>query len=84
MHYGCGMGNLSVMAVRSRNLILAGDANSATVSHLRQRTQAENLPLQFRQVKARHTILEGCHHTVLATGLFMFKDFELAYWQVER
>lgn len=37
LDYVCGMVNLSVMAARRGHLVLAVDANSAGIDHLRQR-----------------------------------------------
>ena len=84
LDYGCGMGNLSVMAARQGHSVLAVDASPAAIGHLRQRAQAENLPLQCRLAQAQDTIFEGCYDTVLAIGLFMFMDCQLAHEQVEK
>ena len=84
LDYGCGMGNLSVMAVRQGHSVLAMDASPAAIGHWRQRAQVENPPLQCLLAQAQDTIFEGCYDTVLAIGLFMFMDCQLAYQQVEK
>ena len=84
LDYGCGMGNLSVMAARQGYPVLAVDASPTAIDHLRQRAQAENLPLQCLLAQAQDTIFEGCYDTVLAIGLFMFMGCQLAHQQVEK
>ena len=84
LDYGCGMGNLSVMAARQGHSVLAVDASPAAIGHLRRRAQAENLPLECLLAQAQDTIFEGYYDTVLAIGLFMFMDCQLAHEQVEK
>ena len=84
LDYGCGMGNLSLIAARQGHSVLAVDASPTAIGHLQQRAQAENLPLQCLLAEAQDTIFEGCYDTVLAIGLFMFMDCQLAHQQVEK
>ena len=65
LDYGCGMGNLSVLAARQGHSVLAVDASPAAIGHLRQRAQVENLPLQCRLAQAQDTIFEGCYDTAI-------------------
>ena len=60
----CGMGNLSVMAARQGHSVLAVDASPAAIGHLRQRAQAENLPLQCRLAQAQAGRRHGAHRRV--------------------
>lgn len=84
LDYGCGMGNLSVMAARQGHPVLAVDASPVAIGHLQQRAEAENLPMQCMLADAQDTIFEGCYDTVLAIGLFMFMDCQQAHRQVAK
>ena len=84
LDYGCGMGNLCVMAARQGHPVLAVDASPEAIGHLRQRAQAEHLTLHCILAQAQDTIFEGCHDTVLAISLFMFMDCQLVHDQVEK
>jgi tellurite methyltransferase len=84
LDYGCGMGNLSMVAARQGHPVLAVDASPSAIGSLQQRAQAESLPVQCILADAQDTAFEGCYDTVLAIGLFMFMDCKQAHQQVEK
>jgi tellurite methyltransferase len=82
LDHGCGLGNLAVAAARRGCSILALDASPTAIAHLRQRAQAESLPIEAHQVDVRTYALSETFDSVVSIGLLMFFDAPTAWRQL--
>lgn len=74
LDFGCGMGNLAVAAARQGCSVLALDASTTAIEHLRQRAHTEGLAVEARQAELADYQLQEDFDAVAAIGLLMFLD----------
>lgn len=79
LDFGCGMGNLAVAAARRGCAVVALDASSTAISHLRQRASLESLEIEAAQADLRDYPLAGDFDAVVSIGLLMFFDCPTAF-----
>jgi tellurite methyltransferase len=72
--YGCGLGNLAVEAARRGCRVLALDASSTAIDHLRELAARESLPIRAEVADLRSYRLTGEFDAVVCIGLLMFFD----------
>lgn len=82
LDFGCGMGNLSVVAARRGCSVVAMDGSHAAVEQLRNLAKAEVLPIQTMEADLREYEVTEEFDTVLCIGLLMFFDCPAAYQQL--
>ncbi len=83
LDFGCGMGNLAVHAARAGHPVLALDASTAAVAHLRQLAREEGLDLQAGEADLRTYRVDDEFDTVVSIGLLMFFDCQTALRQLQ-
>jgi tellurite methyltransferase len=79
LDFGCGMGNLAIAAARRGCSVVALDASSTAISHLRQRASHESLAIEAVQADLRDYPLAGDFDAVVSIGLLMFFDCPSAF-----
>ena len=79
LDFGCGMGNLAIAAARRGCSVVALDASSTAISHLRQRASLESLSIEAVQADLRDYPLGGDFDAVVSIGLLMFFDCPSAF-----
>jgi len=84
LDYGCGLGNLALAAARQGCRVLALDGSPTAIAHLRQRAQAEALPLVAQQAELADYPLQDDFDSVVSIGLLMFLDCDSALRQLAR
>lgn len=82
LDFGCGLGNLAVAAARRGCQVLALDGSTTAIEHLRQRAQAEHLPVEACEAELADYGLQGEYDTVVSIGLLMFLDCDHALGQL--
>lgn len=74
LDFGCGLGELALAAARAGCTVHALDASEVAVNHLRQRAEAEHLPIKAELADLRSHGIQGEFDTVVSIGLLMFFD----------
>lgn len=74
LDFGCGLGALSLAAARAGCTVHALDASEVAIRHLRQRAEAERLPIKAEVADLRSHRVQGEFDTVVSIGLLMFFD----------
>jgi len=83
LDYGCGMGNLAVMAARQGCSVVALDGSHAAIEHLRGLATREALPVVAQEADLRTHELTETFDAVVCIGLLMFFDCPTAYHKLE-
>jgi tellurite methyltransferase len=76
---GCGLGNLSLQAVRRGCRVSAVDASPTAIEHLKEAARKERLPLTALQADLGDFRIEQDYDTIVAIGLLMFFRRERAH-----
>lgn len=79
LDYGCGMGNLAFAAAARGCSVLALDASTTAISHIRRRAAAEGLPVRAVVADLRDYAPDEYFDTVVCIGLLMFFDCPTAF-----
>ena len=82
LDYGCGLGNLAVLAAQRGCSVVALDASPAAVGHLRLLAAQTNLPLRAVEADLRTFEIAENFDTVVCIGLLMFFDCPAARAQL--
>jgi tellurite methyltransferase len=82
LDYGCGLGNLAVHAARQGCTVLALDASTSAIEHLRERAAHEGLPIRAEVADLRRHRVAGRFDAVVCIGLLMFFDCDTAHAQL--
>ena len=72
LDYGCGLGNLSLEAVRRGQSVLALDASPAAITYLQDAAAKESLALHAFEADLRTFELTGDFDSIVCIGLLMF------------
>ena len=72
LDFGCGLGNLALMAARRGCSVLALDASPAAIQHLRQAAALEALPIRVAQADLANYDLAEDFDAIVCIGLLMF------------
>ncbi|MDX2217560.1 MAG: class I SAM-dependent methyltransferase [Burkholderiales bacterium] len=83
LDFGCGMGNLSFAAARQGCTVLALDASSAAIEHVRRRAASEHAPVSAVQADLRDYAVAGQFDAVVSIGLLAFFDCPTAFRVLE-
>ena len=78
LDFGCGLGNLSIEAARRGMQVLAVDASPAAVEHIGNVATAERFKLQAIQAEVERYEIPGQFDTIVAIGLLMFFQRDVA------
>lgn len=84
LDYGCGMGNLACELARRGGSVLALDASSAAITHIQQRANTEQLPVQAMLADLRDYELDESFDSVVCIGLLHFFDCPTAFRALSR
>ena len=79
LDYGCGMGNLACEVARLGGSVLALDASEAAITHIQQRANAEQLPIQAMLADLRNYEIDESFDSVVCIGLLHFFDCSTAF-----
>ena len=79
LDYGCGLGNLAFAAAARGCPVVALDASSAAITHIKQRAAAQGLPVYAALADLRDYELYEQFDTVVSIGLLMFFDCVTAF-----
>lgn len=82
LDYGCGLGNLSVVAAERGCRVLALDAAPTAISYLQTLAAEQGLTLTAVEADLRTFRIEGTYDTVVSIGLLMFFDQNAAFSQL--
>jgi tellurite methyltransferase len=74
LDYGCGMGQLALVAARAGCSVLALDASEVAVAHLQRAAESEHLALTAGVADLRFHRLGDPFDTIVCIGLLMFFD----------
>ena len=72
LDFGCGLGNLSIVAAESGCRVLALDAAPAAITHLQNVAARRSLPLTAVQADLRSYHIDASYDGVVSIGLLMF------------
>jgi len=81
LDYGCGLGQLAIAAARAGCDVLALDASTVAVGHLRSIADRERLSIRAEVADLRSHRLDEDFDAMVSIGLLMFFDCATA-WQV--
>ncbi len=76
---GCGMGNLAFAAAKRGRSVLALDASSAAIEHIRRRAAEEGLAVEGALADLRDYRIAGEFDAIVCIGLLMFFDCPAAF-----
>jgi tellurite methyltransferase len=82
LDFGCGLGALSITAARRGCSVLALDASTTAIEHLRQVATQNALPIEAHEADLRNYRLSEDFDTVVSIGLLMFFDCPTALQQL--
>ncbi|WP_168798563.1 methyltransferase domain-containing protein [Herbaspirillum sp. ST 5-3] len=82
LDFGCGLGNLAVVAARQGCSVLALDAAPTAIQHLAALAKQEGLDIQAIEADLRAYEINEDFDTVVSIGLLMFFDCETARRQL--
>jgi len=84
LDYGCGLGNLAVVAARRGCPVRALDASAVAIDHLARVAAGESLPIVAELADLRTHRIDGRFDSVVSIGLLMFFDCPTAWRQLDR
>lgn len=82
LDYGCGLGNLAVVAAQQECKVLALDGSPTAIAHLQARAHAEGLPIRAELVDLGAYAVAEDFDAVVSIGLLMFLDCATALRQL--
>lgn len=82
LDFGCGLGNLSIVAAESGSRVLALDASPTAIAHLQKTASERGLPITAVQADLRSHRIDGSYDVVAAIGLLMFFNQKTALKQL--
>ncbi|MDM5180128.1 methyltransferase domain-containing protein [Massilia sp. DJPM01] len=82
LDYGCGLGNLGIVAAKGGCRVLALDAAPTAISYLQKLAAEQGLPLTAVEADLRTFRIDGTYDTVVSIGLLMFLDENTALSQL--
>ncbi len=84
LDFGCGLGNLAIIAATQGCSVVAVDASHAAISRLREVAVARALPLEASEADLRTYELTEQFDTIISIGLLMFFDCPTARQQLTK
>lgn len=84
LDYGCGLGNLAVLAAQRGCTVVALDASHVAVDHLRKLAKSSALSLRAHEADLRTYEITDDFDTVVCIGLLMFFDCTTALAQLKQ
>ena len=82
LDFGCGLGNLAVIAAKRGCSVVALDASRAAIDHIREVAAKDALPIEALEADLRIYKLTEDFDTVVSIGLLMFFDCPTAFRQL--
>lgn len=82
LDYGCGLGNLAVVAAERGCRVLALDAAPSAISYLQKLAVEHDLPLTAVEADLSKFRIDGTYDAVVSIGLLMFFDQKTALSQL--
>ncbi|HET7731966.1 MAG TPA: methyltransferase domain-containing protein [Usitatibacter sp.] len=82
LDYGCGLGNLSIIAARQGCTVIALDGSHAAIEHLRAVAATDGLQIRAHEEDLRTYEVGEDFDTVVCVGLLMFFDCPTAFRQL--
>ena len=83
LDYGCGLGNFATAAAQRGCKVLALDASTAAIAHLRELARSKALSVDAREADLTCYRPTGSFETVVSIGLLMFFDCATARAQLD-
>jgi tellurite methyltransferase len=84
LDYGCGLGNLGIVAAEGGCRVMALDAAPTAISYLKKLATEKGLPLTAVEADLRRFRIDGTYDTVISIGLLMFFDRNTALSQLRQ
>lgn len=84
LDFGCGLGNLSVVAAERGCRVLALDAAPTAITYLKRLASERGLALTAVQADLRHYKIDASFDVVVSIGLLMFFDRATALAQLSQ
>jgi tellurite methyltransferase len=83
LDYGCGMGNLALVAAERGCTVVALDSSAAAITHITHQASLRHLNVIAEQADLREHAIDGEFEAVVSIGLLMFFDCETAFRVLE-
>jgi tellurite methyltransferase len=79
LDFGCGLGNLAILAAQRGCEVVALDASPAAIAHLRRKARDERLAVEAIEADLRDHEIAGDFDRMVCVGLLMFFDCATAF-----